>query len=422
MFIRCKQRVVFTVKEAVKEAASAPYIRGFAWLLAGLVALGPLAIDAYLPAMPIMATELATSLHNIELTLSVFLIGFAVGQLIGGPISDHFGRRLTILVGLSLFTFGSIFIALGNSIELLWLGRILQAFGGGMGVVNTMAVVRDRYSGKDSAKILSQIVTIMMAAPLLAPFIGAFFLWFSDWRSIFWFLAGYAVILLFLLRRYLPETRALADPNSTATAMKKPNALQRYAAVLRHRRALGFLFAVAFSNAGMFTFITSSPGVYMGYYGVSAAVYPLLFAANVLTLSLCNQINIRVLQHFEPAQVLRAGQQLQLAIGAFMVLSVWWFALPIYWLVPQIMLFVGMQGFVVANGMSTVTDFFPTNSATATALVSASGFTMGALVGGVGALVSDGSPLGMVAIMSMCPLLGITCRQLLHRQNSAAMR
>lgn len=400
----------------MKETSSAPYIRGFAWLLAGLVALGPLAIDAYLPAMPVMATDLATSLHNIEITLSVFLIGFAVGQLIGGPISDHFGRRLTILVGLSLFIFGSVFIALGSSIELLWLGRVLQAFGGGMGVVNTMAVVRDRYSGKASAKILSQIVTIMMAAPLLAPFIGAFFLLVSDWRSIFWFLAVYAIVLLFLLRRFLPETRVIPTMQNTAGQLQaqKPSAIQRYWAVLKHRRALGFLFAVAFSNAGMFTFITTSPGVYMGYYGVGASVYPILFAVNVIALSICNQINIRVLQHFEPAQVLRAGQRIQFAIGTLMVISVAFFALPIYLLVPQIMLFVGMQGFVVANGMSTVTDFFPSNSATASALVSSSGFTMGAIVGGLAALASDGSPFTMVAVMAMCPLLGILSSRLIH--------
>lgn len=237
---------------------STPYIRSFAWLLAGLVALGPLAIDAYLPAMPIMATDLATSLHNIEITLSVFLIGFAAGQLIGGPISDHFGR-------------------------------VLQAFGGGMGVVNTMAVVRDR--AVDS------------------------------------------------------------------------------------------------------------------------------FAVNVIALSICNQINIRVLQHFEPAQVLRMGQLLQFIIGTIMVASVWLFELPIYLLVPQIMLFVGMQGFVVANGMSTVTDFFPTNSATASALVSSSGFTLGAIVGGAGAIFSDGSPLTMVTVMALCPLTGMLTSRLLHRSN-----
>ncbi|MCH8502122.1 MAG: multidrug effflux MFS transporter [Aliidiomarina sp.] len=388
--------------------ASTQPIRGFAWLLAALVALGPLAIDAYLPAMPEMAKDLGTSLHNIEITLSVFLVGFAAGQLIGGPFSDRFGRRLTILVGLSLFILGSVFIALGSRIELLWVGRVLQAFGGGMGVVNTMAVVRDRYAGSESAKILSQIVTIMMAAPLLAPFIGALLLLVSDWRSIFWFLALYAVLLLILLRRYLPETRKIQQH------AQKQSVWQRYRSVIQNKRAAGFLFAVAFSNAGMFAFLTSSPGVYMGYYQISPTLYPVLFALNIVTLSICNQVNIRLLRHHSPANILRRGQSLQLIVGAIMLVLVLLFSLPIWLLVPQIMIFVGLQGFVVANGMSAVTDEFPYNSATATALISASGFTLGAFTGAISAFLSDGSPLAMVAVMACCPLIGITLRRLFH--------
>lgn len=389
-------------------SASTQPIRGFAWLLAALVALGPLAIDAYLPAMPEMAEDLGTSLHNIEITLSVFLIGFAAGQLIGGPFSDRFGRRLTILVGLSLFILGSVFIALGSRIELLWVGRVLQAFGGGMGVVNTMAVVRDRYAGSESAKILSQIVTIMMAAPLLAPFIGALLLLVSDWRSIFWFLALYAVLLLILLRRYLPETRKVQQH------AQKQSVWQRYRSVIHNKRAAGFLFAVAFSNAGMFAFLTSSPGVYMGYYQISPTLYPVLFALNIVTLSICNQINIRLLRHHSPANILQRGQSLQLMVGAIMLILVLIFSLPIWLLVPQIMIFVGLQGFVVANGMSAVTDEFPYNSATATALISASGFTLGAFTGAISAFLSDGSPLAMVAVMACCPLIGITLRRIFH--------
>jgi len=388
--------------------ASTQPIRGFAWLLAALVALGPLAIDAYLPAMPEMAEDLGTSLHNIEITLSVFLVGFAAGQLIGGPFSDRFGRRLTILVGLSLFILGSVFIALGSRIELLWVGRVLQAFGGGMGVVNTMAVVRDRYAGSESAKILSQIVTIMMAAPLLAPFIGALLLLVSDWRSIFWFLALYAVLLLILLRRYLPETRKVQQH------AQKQSVWQRYRSVIQNKRAAGFLFAVAFSNAGMFAFLTSSPGVYMGYYQISPTLYPVLFALNIVTLSICNQINIRLLRHHSPANILQRGQSLQLMVGAIMLILVLIFSLPIWLLVPQIMIFVGLQGFVVANGMSAVTDEFPYNSATATALISASGFTLGAFTGAISAFLSDGSPLAMVAVMACCPLIGITLRRIFH--------
>lgn len=384
-------------------------IRGFAWMLAALVALGPLAIDAYLPAIPSMADDLNTSLHQIELTLSLFLLGFAAGQLFGGPFSDRYGRRLTILIGLSLFMLGSLLTAVGWRIELLWLGRLLQAFGGGMGVVNTMAMVRDRFSGRESAQVLSQIVTILMIAPLAAPFIGSLLLLFSTWRSIFLFLFAYAALLLVVLRLKLPETR-LAEHVSVISP------LRRYWGVLKSRPALAFLFSTAMANAGMFAFITGSPGVYMGHFGASETLYPFLFGANILTLTLSNQINIRLLRRFDARLILRGGQLGQLIIGLTMLGSLLWLPMTLFTLVPLVMLFVGMQGFIVANGMSSATDFFPHSAATATALISASGFTLGAASGALVGFLGDGSPLAMVSVMAACPLLGILLRTALQHR------
>ncbi|RUO29027.1 multidrug transporter [Aliidiomarina sedimenti] len=393
--------------DATERTIATP-IRGFAWMLAALVALGPLAIDAYLPAIPSMANDLNTSLHQIEITLSLFLLGFAAGQLFGGPLSDKHGRRLTILIGLTLFMLGSLLTAIGWRIELLWVGRLLQAFGGGMGVVNTMAMVRDRYSGRESAQVLSQIVTILMIAPLAAPFIGSFLLLFADWRAIFMFLFAYAAVLLLVLRLNLPETRL-------AQHVTIISPLRRYLAVLKSRPALAFLFSTAMANAGMFAFITGSPGVYMGHYGASEALYPFLFGANILTLTISNQINIRLLRHFDARLILRAAQYGQLLIGATMLAALLWLPLTLFTLVPLVMLFVGMQGFIVANGMSSATDFFPHSAATATALISASGFTLGAISGALVGFFGDGSPLAMVSIMAICPLLGIVLRSLLQR-------
>lgn len=387
-------------------------IKGFAWMLAALVALGPLAIDAYLPAIPMMAEDLNTSLHTIELTLSLFLLGFAGGQLIGGPLSDRHGRRLTISIGLTLFMLGSLATALGPTVEVLWVGRVLQAFGGGMGVVNTMAMVRDRYSGRESAQVLSQIVTILMIAPLAAPFIGSFLLLFTDWRAIFLFLFVYAALLLIVLRRQLPETR-LAEHVTII------NPLRRYLGVLKNRQALAFLCSVAMANAGMFAFITGSPGVYMGHFNASEFLYPFLFGANIIALAISNQLNVRLLRRFEAKHILQIGQYLQLATGLVMFLSVLWLPLTLWTLVPMIMIFISMQGFIVANGMSSATDYFPHSAATATALISASGFTAGAISGSLVGMLGNGSPLAMLSVMAMCPLLGIILRSLLQRRSPA---
>lgn len=392
--------------------SSPPVIRGFAWMLAALVALGPLAIDAYLPAIPMMAEDLNTSLHRIEITLSLFLLGFAAGQLFGGPFSDRRGRRLTILIGLSLFMLGSLLTAIGTQVEWLWVGRLIQAFGGGMGVVNTMAMVRDRYSGRESAQVLSQIVTILMIAPLAAPFIGSFLLLFADWRAIFMFLFAYAALLLLVLRVHLPETQ-----QHQHISMIHP--IQRYWGVLKSRQALAFLFSVALANAGMFAFITGSPGVYMGYFGASENIYPVLFGANILTLTLANQLNIRLLRRFEGRQILAYGQYAQCALGLLMLVALLWLPINLAILVPLVMLFIGMQGFIVANGMSSATDYFPHSAATATALISASGFTLGAISGTLVALIGDGSPLAMVGVMATCPVAGICLRLWLQQPDKS---
>lgn len=389
--------------------------RGLIWMLAGLISIGPLAVDAYLPAMPMIATSLATSIHDVELSLSIFLVGFALGQLVGGPFSDHYGRRGTILIGLGLFALGSLMASLSQSIQMLWLARLVQAFGGGMGVVNTMAVVRDLYSGREVARALSRVISIMMAAPLLAPFLGSLLLLISGWRSIFVVLVIYALLLLLVLLRTLPETR---QPDTNLS--QRPNPLQRYWQVMRHRTTLGFLFSTAFSQAGMFAFITGAALVYMQHYQISPQIFPFLFGMNIITLIACNRINVVLLNHYDPATLLKMGQGIQLLIGFVLLGSFLWFELPLWVLVMLIMLFIGQHGFIMGNGISSAVNYFPHNAATASALITATGFMMGAASGTLVGLLGDGSPIPMLSVMAACPVLGILLRSLLHRGLSSS--
>lgn len=382
--------------------------RGFIWMLAGLISVGPLAVDAYLPAMPKIASSLGVSIHQIELTLSIYLIGFALGQLIGGPLSDRYGRRVTIFSGLALYIAGSLVAATSDSIEVLWVARLIQAFGGGVGVVNTMAVVRDLYSGREAAKALSRVVAIMMAAPLVAPFLGSALLLLSGWRSIFIGLGIYAALLLAVLVWMLPETRRVSTEPS-----KSP--LKRYLQVLKHRPVLGFLAATAFSQASMFAFITGSSLLYMEYYGVSAQVFPFVFGANILMLILCNRLNVRLLSKASPLRILGFGQGVQLITGSILLLTFIIQPPPLWITVGLIMLFIGMQGLIIANGIASAAEYFPHSAATTSAVMNASGFMMGALAGGAVGLLGDGSPLPLLGVMAASPLLGIAFRHLLHR-------
>ncbi len=382
--------------------------RGFIWMLAGLISVGPLAVDAYLPAMPVIASSLGVSIHQIELTLSVFLVGFALGQLIGGPLSDRYGRRATIISGLTLYVAGGLVAAFSRSIELLWVARLFQALGGGLGVVNTMAVIRDLYSGREAAKALSRVVAIMMAAPLFAPFLGSGLLLASGWRSIFIGLAVYGALLLAVLAWKLPETRRVSSGPSQS-------ALRRYLEVLKHRPVLGFLVATAFSQASMFAFITGSSLLYMEYYGVSAQLFPVVFGLNILALIACNRLNVRLLGRASPLRILSIGQAMQLVTASLLLLVFLLVSPPLWLTVALIMLFIGMQGLIIANGMASAAEYFPHSAATTSAVMNASGFMMGALAGGAVGVLGDGSPLPLLGVMAASPLLGITLRRLLHR-------
>ncbi|MBP0049692.1 multidrug effflux MFS transporter [Marinobacterium sp. AK62] len=375
------------------------HIPGLIFMLAGLTALGPLSTDAYLPAIPSIAEGLGVSIHDVELSVSLFLGGFSCGQLTGGPLSDRYGRRVAVFSGLCLFFIGALLASLADSISALWTARILQGFGGGLSVVNSMAIIRDRHSGRESAQAMGKMASILMLAPLLAPVLGTLLLELGSWRLVFYFLSAYAFIILVLLMLRLPETRR-------KSSTPQPNPFRAYLNVLTHRSALGYLCSVACAYAGMFAFITGSPGSYIDYYGASPALYTVLFGLNIITLLGCNQLNIRLLHRFSTQQLLQLGQRIQLACALLLTLSFVVLDAPLPVIVALIMVFIGVQGFVIANGMAGTSEFFPHSAATATALIGACGFGCGALAGSLVGLLGDGTPLPMILVMLSMTVVG----------------
>jgi DHA1 family bicyclomycin/chloramphenicol resistance-like MFS transporter len=384
-------------------------LRSLILLLAAMTAMAPLAIDAYLPAMPDMAAYFAVSVHDAELSLSLFLAGFAIGQIVGGPFSDHFGRRAATGSGISLFCIGTLGILLSPSMHWVWVFRAIEAFGGGLAVVNSSAIIRDLSKGQESARHLSNMAVIMMLAPLLAPMIGMLLLHISGWLLIFGFLLGYGLFIGSTLFFKLPETRQIAED--------RPNAFKRYWMVLSNRHAVGFVFSQCFALGGMFAFITGSPSVYMGFFGVSKTVYPFLFGANVIAMMFFNRMNLRLLRRYPPQRILSVGQLGQLLTGALLLAYISFSPAPsLAVFMPLVILFVGIMGLIVSNATSSTVEFFPTNSATATALLGASGFATGALSGALVGLMGDGTPWPMVMVMFCCALSAPCLRWLMQCQ------
>lgn len=402
---------------------SAPSIRSLAILLAMLTAVAPFAVDMYLPAMQAMALDLSTPIHYVEISVSTFLFGFAIGQLIGGPASDRFGRKPMIALGLIIFSITSLMLTQTESIDQLLFLRALQAIGGGMATVNSTAMIRDLFAGDEMAKVLSMVAIVMMSAPLVAPMLGAFVVKFFDWQAIFLCLSIYSILVMLLLLWRLPETNP-RKPKSFHVENKetKPSLWQSYKRVLTHRQAMGYIIAISFAFSGMFVFITSSAFTYLEYYSVSVQLFPFLFGANVLVMMLMNRINVWALNHYASANILTAGLLIQIICGIALVIASYTQA-DLYLIVALNMLFVGSLGLIAANATAGVLNFFPDISGTATAVIGVTEFTLGAIIGIFWSYLHELQFIAtqqhtlspMAWVMASCALIGLVGLKLLSK-------
>ena len=254
---------------------------GLVILLGSLTAMGPLAIDMYLPSLPAIGEDLGATAAQTQATVAAFLAGMALGQFLYGPASDRFGRKPPILVGVAIFIAASAACALATSPEQLVAARFVQALGACAGGVVARAVVRDRFDHTETARMLSLLMLIMGLAPILAPLGGGLLLNFGGWRLIFWFMAafGVAVGLAAILR--MRESRS--EETRSQAASESP--LRAYAALLRQPRLVGYGLAGALNGATLFTYISSSPELLIEIYDIPAAEFGWVFGVNAAGMS-----------------------------------------------------------------------------------------------------------------------------------------
>ncbi|MCE3552618.1 multidrug effflux MFS transporter [Pseudonocardia sp. RS11V-5] len=271
-----------------------------ALLLGALIALGPLTIDMYLPALPGIVTEFATTSSTVQLTLTGTLIGLALGQLFIGPLADAVGRRKPLLIGTALHVVASLLIVVAPTIAVLGVLRVLQGVGSAAGAVVAMAVVRDLFTGRAAATLLSRLMLVMGAAPVLAPTLGGELLRVADWRGVFVALAVYGLVILGVLFFALGET---LPPERRRSAAVGPT-LQAYGALLRDRAYVGLILVAGFAMAGMFGYVSGSSFVFQQEFGLDAQQFGLLFGAGAIFLIGATQANAALLRRFEPRQLL----------------------------------------------------------------------------------------------------------------------
>src|SRR5690625_2039968 len=390
-----------------------------AWLvlMAFITAIGPIAIDMYLPAFPAMAQTLDTTPGHIERTLAGYLFGLSIAQLFYGPISDRFGRRLPLFTGLFIFLIASIGCALSTDIDHLFFWRIAQAFGGAASMVIPRAVIRDRLDTNDAAKALSMLMLIMGVTPILAPIIGGQFLVFLDWHSIFIFMVIYAGVMLFLAWRHMDETLAPHRKQELRPSIIFKN----YSLLLTHRGFMLYALAGAFGSAGMFAYISGSPRVFIQTFGVDPSIFGFIFGLNAASFILMAQVNARLLNHFRPSQLLLAAQLVQAlnTIVSLLLSILGWLNLPLTML--SLMLFMGALGMINPNSAALALSRHARRLGSASALMGTLQMLGGALAGLAISVWSVNSTLPLVTILFVCAVLSWTCGLLANLSKQALM-
>ena len=373
-------------------------------LLGALTALGPFTIDLYLPAFPVLQQDFQTTAAAIQLTLTGTMIGFALGQLIVGPLSDKVGRRRPLLAVTALHVIASIGAALAADLTLLAIARVLMGMGAAAGGVVAMAIVRDLFGGRRLVVMLSRLALVSGVAPVIAPLIGSALLAVMPWRGIFVVLAVYGAVMLVSAIALVPETlpKARRGANGGATV------LQRYRSVFSDRVFIGVLIIGGMTFSGLFSYLSSSSFLFQEGYGFDAQQYGMLFAVNSLGVVLGVQTASRLAARFGPQWVLAfSTATLVLASAAIIVFDQ--LGLGLWPTMAALFVFMTACGFTFPCVQVLALDRHGKAAGTAASIIGASNFGVAGLISPiVGWIARDAgiTATTMASVMVGCAVIG----------------
>jgi DHA1 family bicyclomycin/chloramphenicol resistance-like MFS transporter len=334
-------------------------------ILGGVTAVGPLSIDAYLPAFPEIATQLDASESAVQLTLASFLVTMAIGQLLLGPLSDAWGRRRPILVGLAAYVLASLACALAPNVETLVVLRAAQGVAGAAGVVVARAVVRDLFTGSDLTRFFARLTLVFGLGPIVAPTLGSLLLQVTGWRGIFVLLASLGAAVLVAATRWLPET---LPPHR-----RRPNDLpvlaRTMSGLLRDRSFVGYALAMALGFGGMFAYIGSSSFVLQDVFGVPALQYGILFGANALGFVLVGQLSAYLAGRVPERRTLTAGLGIGALAGLVLISATVTGVGGVFAVAGPLFVYVASLGLVMPNATSLALSGHPEAAGSGSALL-----------------------------------------------------
>jgi DHA1 family bicyclomycin/chloramphenicol resistance-like MFS transporter len=382
--------------------AIVPGSGAFIALIAAMTAMTAMTIDINLPAIPVTAVDLGTSLTMAQLTVTVFFGGFAIGQLLWGSLSDRIGRKPGILVGTVLYEIATVGCALAPDIATLLTLRVIQGIGAGAGAVLGRAIIRDLFRGAQMARILSLVMAAFILAPIVAPSIGALILTLASWRWIFGFLAIYGAVVLLLATVFLDETLQVKDLN----ALDPSRLLRSFAAVFHDPRSRSWAAVVTLALGPLTVYLANSSAVLMAGYGLSASQFGVAFAVVAVCSSAGSLLNSRLVRRIPLARVIilaQAGSVAMMAAALALAVTGWGGAWP---LVGTLALYFVSFGLVVSNATTLALE---PHGAAAGSAAAALGFiqtVVPALIASCIAALYDGTAIPMVAAMLVLSALG----------------
>ena len=372
-------------------------------ILGALNTITPFSIDMYLPAFPRIAADLHTSISNVALSVSTYFLGFALGQILYGPLLDRFGRKPPLYAGLILYLIATIGCFTAGTIEMLWVVRFIQALGGCVASVAAMAMVRDFFPVEKSAVVISFLVLILGASPLLAPTAGSFIVGWWGWHFVFIILAAITFIILLLVFFFLPEGHA---PDKTISLKPAP-IIKGFKEVLTEPRFYVFALAGTFSFSGLFVYVAHSPAIFMDHFHLSEKLYGGVFALLAVGFIGGSQLNHILTRHFSNRQILKSVLMVQVILAIlFLVGSMnGWYELAA--VIVFLFLLLSCCGITYPNAAALCMAPFSKNAGTASALLGFIQIGVGGLISACVSLLPFDPVTAMAVVMASTTLIAL---------------
>ncbi|MBD8489405.1 Bcr/CflA family multidrug efflux MFS transporter [Echinicola sp. CAU 1574] len=372
-------------------------------ILGALSTISPFSIDMYLPGFPSIAKNLGTDIANVQLSLTSYLIGIAIGQLFYGPLLDRFGRKKPLYVGLIIYVLASIACAYTTNVENLIIMRFFQAIGGCAGMVAAQAMVRDVFPVNKTAQAMALLMLVIAVSPMIAPTLGGYVTAHYSWNTVFLILASITLVIIVASYFFLPDG---ATPDNEISL--RPNqVVKKYVEVTKNRQFLVYMLIGGIAGAAPFAYISGSADVFMNIYQVSEQQYGWIFALLATAMIGSTQLNHILLKKFSSEQIIKVALTYQTIIGFIMILGVWNNWLNVYTLITLMFVFLTGHGLCNPNAAALTLAPFSRNAGSAAAMMGSMRMAMGGVVSAAVSIFHNDTASPMVIMMSFCAIGGL---------------